>query len=251
MKPVSPPPSRRASSALFPTSPQSDVRTCGPSHPVRGAQPGRVAAGWWAGQAHSWRRTIPRRSCRTRWRTWPACCSAPRASTTSPSRSPSWPPARCRRLPRARSLDIAAVHSSLLLVGEQCRGALNVDTPTPYAFTSHDLETMAALTRHTTAGFAGALRGSQDLTLTDHLLAALNSRQVIDHAIGARNVRLRGRGGAGPGRGPTTPARGRKLRLPHPQLGGCPARVRGVVEAGQPARLPRQAPGAKWGAALQ
>jgi len=33
-------------------------------------------------------------------------------------------------------------------------------------------------------------------------------------------------------------------------LGGCPARVRGVVEAGQPARLPRKAPGAKWGAAL-
>ena len=40
-------------------------------------------------------------------------------------------------------------------------------------------------------------------------------------------------------------------RRPSPQcLGGCPARVRGVVEAGQPARLPRKAPGAKWGAAL-
>jgi len=36
----------------------------------------------------------------------------------------------------------------------------------------------------TTAGFAGALRGSQDLTLADHLLAALNSRHIIDHAIG-------------------------------------------------------------------
>ena len=55
---------------------------------------------------------------------------------------------------------------------------------TPYAFTAQDVETIAALSRLTTAGFAGALRGSQDLTLADHLLTALNSRQVIDHAIG-------------------------------------------------------------------
>jgi len=70
------------------------------------------------------------------------------------------------------------------LVGEQCLGALNVYARTPYAFTAQDVETIAALSRLTTAGFAGALRGSQDLTLADHLLTALNSRQVIDHAIG-------------------------------------------------------------------
>ena len=105
------------------------------------------------------------------------------------------------------------------LVGEQCLGALNVYARTPYAFTAQDMETIAALSRLTTAGFAGALRGSQDLTLADHLLAALlNSRQVIDHAIGiiigqqhctpeqafaalgtisqTRNVRLRDIGGS-------------------------------------------------------
>jgi GAF domain-containing protein len=86
---------------------------------------------------------------------------------------------------RALAHGIASVYSSPLLVGEQCLGALNVYARTPYAFTAQDVETIAALSRLTTAGFAGALRGSQDLTLADHLLAALlNSRQVIDHAIG-------------------------------------------------------------------
>lgn len=85
---------------------------------------------------------------------------------------------------RALAHGIASVYSSPLLVGEQCLGALNVYARTPYAFTAQDVETIAALSRLTTAGFAGALRGSQDLTLADHLMTALNSRQVIDHAIG-------------------------------------------------------------------
>jgi len=65
---------------------------------------------------------------------------------------------------RALVHGIASVYSSPLLVGEQCLGALNVYARTPYAFTAQDVETIAALSRLTTAGFAGALRGSQDLT---------------------------------------------------------------------------------------
>lgn len=129
-----------------------------------------------------------------------------------------WPPTRWDAYPaRALAHGIASVHSSPLLVGEQCL-ALNVYARTPYAFTAQDAETIAALSRFTTAGFAGALRGSQDLSLARHLLTALNSRQVIDHAIGiiigqqhctpeqafaalgtisqTRNVRLRDIGGS-------------------------------------------------------
>ncbi len=115
---------------------------------------------------------------------------------------------------------------------------------TPYAFTAQDVETIAALSRLTTAGFAGALRGSQDLTLADHLLTALNSRQVIDHAIGIiigqqhctpeqafaalrtisqtrKRPAARRCGGAGPGRRPTATARRRRLRSPRPERRGA------------------------------
>ena len=85
---------------------------------------------------------------------------------------------------RALAHGIAGVYSSPLLVGDQCLGALNIYARTPHAFRPEDRETIAALSRVATAGLAGALRGSQDLTLADHLRAALGSRAVIDQAIG-------------------------------------------------------------------
>jgi hypothetical protein len=85
---------------------------------------------------------------------------------------------------RALAHGIASVYSSPLLVGEQCLGALNVYARTPVRVHCPGRGDHRRALALTTAGFAGALRGSQDLTLADHLLTALNSRQVIDHAIG-------------------------------------------------------------------
>ena len=85
---------------------------------------------------------------------------------------------------RALAHGVSAVYSSPLLVHDQSLGALNFYAHRPHAFDRQDLETMAGFTSLTTAGIAGALRGAQDVTLTDHLRTALTSREVIDQAIG-------------------------------------------------------------------
>ena len=85
---------------------------------------------------------------------------------------------------RALAHGVAAVYSSPLMVRGQCLGALNVYAREPHPFTDHAKATIAAFTNLTSAGIAGALRGAQDLTLTDQLRAALTSREVIDQAIG-------------------------------------------------------------------
>jgi GAF domain-containing protein len=85
---------------------------------------------------------------------------------------------------RALAHGIAAVYSSPLMVGGQCLGALNVYARRPHPFTGDARATIDAFTNLTAAGIAGALRGAQDVTLTDQLRAALTSREVIDQAIG-------------------------------------------------------------------
>lgn len=79
---------------------------------------------------------------------------------------------------------ISAVYSSPLLVHDECLGALNMYAHEVNAFDEATRQTVAAFTSLTTAGIAGALRGAQDVALTDHLRAALTTREVIDQAIG-------------------------------------------------------------------
>jgi GAF domain-containing protein len=85
---------------------------------------------------------------------------------------------------RALAHGIAAVYSTPLMVRGQCLGALNLYARSPHPFTGDAKTIIAAFTNLTAAGIAGALRGAQDVTLTDQLRAALTSREVIDQAIG-------------------------------------------------------------------
>lgn len=85
---------------------------------------------------------------------------------------------------RALAHGIRAVHANPLLVRGECLGALNAYARTAHPFNESDLATLAAFTNLATAGVAGTLRGAQDVTLSDHLRAALTSRAIIDQAIG-------------------------------------------------------------------
>lgn len=85
---------------------------------------------------------------------------------------------------RALAHGIAFVHSTPMLVLDECIGALNMYADTRNAFAAADVEATRALAALASAGAAGALRYADEATLTDHLRTALRSREVIDQAIG-------------------------------------------------------------------
>jgi GAF domain-containing protein len=84
----------------------------------------------------------------------------------------------------AMSHGIRSVLSTPLIVNRQSVGVLNLYARDAHAF--HDLDHTLAqlLAGQATIAVTAALRHYDELTLSDHLRAALSSRSVIDQAIG-------------------------------------------------------------------
>jgi len=79
---------------------------------------------------------------------------------------------------------IVAVLSTPLLVDHKPVGVLNLYAATAHAFSDEDRRVAAVLAEQAAIAVTAALRHYDELTLSDHLRAALSSRSVIDQAIG-------------------------------------------------------------------
>jgi len=86
--------------------------------------------------------------------------------------------------PAAMGLGVAAIYSSPLIVAEHTIGVVNLyaDRKDPFTQTTKDL--IAQLVSLTAVAVTATLRNYADVSLTDQLQEALNSRSVIDQAIG-------------------------------------------------------------------
>lgn len=84
----------------------------------------------------------------------------------------------------ALSLGIAAIYSSPLIAGERAVGVLNLYADHLNAFDDVSRQLTAELVTVTALAIAATLRNYGDITLTDQLQEALNSRSIIDQAIG-------------------------------------------------------------------
>ena len=79
---------------------------------------------------------------------------------------------------------IRSVYSSPLMADHTAIGVLNLYGHDPDAFDEDSRRAAALLARLTSTIITAALRHYDELTLTDHLRAALSSRSVIDQAMG-------------------------------------------------------------------
>ncbi|WP_111766033.1 GAF and ANTAR domain-containing protein [Nakamurella deserti] len=86
---------------------------------------------------------------------------------------------------QAMAQGISAVYASPLRVRDDTVGALNLYAARPYAFDDDDQRaSIQQLADLTTVAITGSLRNYGDARLSDQLQTALNSRAVIDQAIG-------------------------------------------------------------------
>jgi GAF domain-containing protein len=85
---------------------------------------------------------------------------------------------------RALAHGVSAVHATPLIVRGDAIGALNLYGRRPHAFDTDSTELAAQLAQLATIAITGALRTYGSVTLTDQLRTALNTRSVIDQAIG-------------------------------------------------------------------
>lgn len=79
---------------------------------------------------------------------------------------------------------IAAVLSLPLLVADKPIGVLNLYAGQAHAFGPRDRQLALLLAGQATIAVTAALRNYDEITLTDHLRIALESRSIIDQAIG-------------------------------------------------------------------
>lgn len=79
---------------------------------------------------------------------------------------------------------IMAVHSAPMIVDSKPVGALNLYARTPHSFGPLQRQLGQLLAGQASIAVTAALRHYDEVTLSDHLRAALSSRAVIDHAIG-------------------------------------------------------------------
>lgn len=79
---------------------------------------------------------------------------------------------------------VAAVLSTPLLVHDKPVGVLNLYAATAHAFSDEGRRMAAVLAEQAAIAVTAALRHYDEVTLSDHLRAALASRSVIDQAIG-------------------------------------------------------------------
>jgi GAF domain-containing protein len=87
---------------------------------------------------------------------------------------------------------ILAMYSVPLIVDGKPVGVLNVYARTPTAFRAVDRQLMQLLAGQAAIAVTAALRHYDEVTLSDHLRAALSSRSVIDQAIGIVMAQQRG-----------------------------------------------------------
>jgi len=85
---------------------------------------------------------------------------------------------------RALADGVSAVHATPLIVRGDAIGALNLYARQPHAFDTDSTELATQLAQLATIAITGALRTYGSVTLTDQLRTALNTRSVIDQAIG-------------------------------------------------------------------
>jgi GAF domain-containing protein len=79
---------------------------------------------------------------------------------------------------------VRSILSSPLIADQTAIGALNLYARAPHAFDEESRRDADLLARLTSTMITAALRHYDELTLTDHLRAALTSRSVIDQAMG-------------------------------------------------------------------
>ena len=79
---------------------------------------------------------------------------------------------------------IRSVYSSPLMADRTAIGALNLYGHDPDAFDEDSQRAAALFSRLTSTMITAALRHYDEVTLTDHLRAALSSRSIIDQAMG-------------------------------------------------------------------
>jgi GAF domain-containing protein len=85
---------------------------------------------------------------------------------------------------RALAHGIEGIYSSPLIVNDSCIGAMNLYSEGSLAFDPNFRAAAAQLTALAAAIITAALRQYDQVSLTEHLRAALSSRSVIDQAIG-------------------------------------------------------------------
>jgi GAF domain-containing protein len=84
----------------------------------------------------------------------------------------------------AMGYGIRSVLSTPLIVNGESMGVLNLYGSTARAFSEVDRQLALLLAGQATIAITAALRHYDEITLSDHLRAALSSRSIIDQAIG-------------------------------------------------------------------